>query len=90
MVRAVPTDVVAEQFRAGESTDTIADLSDLTARLLAEADLLKVARMKSTVGARGIYRHRTDVASSGWIGAQQSSKDCNPLVELGDTKLPAC
>jgi len=30
VVRAVPTDVVAEQFRAGESTETIADLFDLT------------------------------------------------------------
>lgn len=30
VVRAVPTDVVAEQFRAGESTETIADLFELT------------------------------------------------------------
>lgn len=30
VVRAVPTEVVAEQFRAGESTETIADLFDLT------------------------------------------------------------
>lgn len=30
VVRAVPTEVVAEQFRAGESTGTIADLFDLT------------------------------------------------------------
>ncbi|MDQ3152241.1 MAG: DUF433 domain-containing protein [Actinomycetota bacterium] len=30
VVRAVPTDVVAEQFRAGETTETIADLFDLT------------------------------------------------------------
>jgi uncharacterized protein (DUF433 family) len=29
-VRAVPTEVVAEQFRAGESAETIADLFDLT------------------------------------------------------------
>lgn len=30
VVRAVPTEVVAEQFRAGESTETIAELFDLT------------------------------------------------------------
>lgn len=30
VVRAVPTDVVAEQFRAGESIETIADLFELT------------------------------------------------------------
>jgi uncharacterized protein (DUF433 family) len=30
VVRAVPTEVVAEQFRAGESTETSADLFDLT------------------------------------------------------------
>lgn len=30
VVRAVPTEVVAEQFRAGESAETIADLFDLT------------------------------------------------------------
>lgn len=30
VVRAVPTEVIAEQFRAGESTETIADLFDLT------------------------------------------------------------
>ncbi|HKR51822.1 MAG TPA: hypothetical protein VJT72_20015 [Pseudonocardiaceae bacterium] len=30
VVRTEPTEVVAEQFRAGESTETIADLFDLT------------------------------------------------------------
>lgn len=37
VVRAVPTDVVAEQFRAGESTETIADLFDLTAAQVEQA-----------------------------------------------------
>ncbi|MGQ0776289.1 MAG: hypothetical protein ACT4NY_17990 [Pseudonocardiales bacterium] len=31
VVRAVPTEVVAEHFRAGEPTETITDLFDLTA-----------------------------------------------------------
>ncbi|MCA1670737.1 MAG: DUF433 domain-containing protein [Actinobacteria bacterium] len=30
VVRAMPTEVVAEQFRAGESTEAIADLFELT------------------------------------------------------------
>ena len=37
VVRAVPTDVVAEQFRAGESTETIADLFDLTVAQVEQA-----------------------------------------------------
>lgn len=37
MVRAVPTEVVAEQFRAGESTETIADLFDLTVAQVEQA-----------------------------------------------------
>ncbi len=36
-VRAVPTEVVAEQFRAGESTETIADLFDLTVARVEQA-----------------------------------------------------
>jgi len=37
VVRAVATDVVAEQFRAGESTETIADLFDLTVAQVEQA-----------------------------------------------------
>ncbi|MGH3538063.1 MAG: DUF433 domain-containing protein [Pseudonocardiaceae bacterium] len=37
VVRAVPTEVVAEQFRAGESTETIADLFDLTVAQVEQA-----------------------------------------------------
>jgi len=37
VVRAVPTEVVAEQFRAGESTETIADLFDLTVTQVEQA-----------------------------------------------------
>jgi uncharacterized protein (DUF433 family) len=37
VVRAVPTDVVAEQFRAGESTETIAELFDLTVAQVEQA-----------------------------------------------------
>jgi len=37
VVRAVPTDVVAEQFRAGESTEMIADLFDLTVAQVEQA-----------------------------------------------------
>jgi uncharacterized protein (DUF433 family) len=36
-VRAVPTEVVAEQFRAGESAETIADLFDLTVEQVEQA-----------------------------------------------------
>lgn len=36
-MRAVPTDVVAEQFRAGESTEMIADLFDLTVAQVEQA-----------------------------------------------------
>lgn len=37
VVRAVPTEVVAEQFRAGESTETIVDLFDLTVAQVEQA-----------------------------------------------------
>ena len=37
VVRAGPTEVVAEQFRAGESTETIADLFDLTVAQVEQA-----------------------------------------------------
>jgi uncharacterized protein (DUF433 family) len=37
VVRAVPTEVVAEQFRAGESTEMIADLFDLTVAQVEQA-----------------------------------------------------
>jgi uncharacterized protein (DUF433 family) len=37
VVRAVPTEVVAEQFRAGESAETIARLFDLTTEQVEEA-----------------------------------------------------
>lgn len=37
VVRAVPTEVVAEQFRAGESTETIANLFDLTVAQVEQA-----------------------------------------------------
>jgi uncharacterized protein (DUF433 family) len=37
VVRAVPTEVVAEQFRAGESAETIADLFDLTVAQVEQA-----------------------------------------------------
>lgn len=37
VVRSVPTDVVAEQFRAGESTSSIADLFDLTTEQVEQA-----------------------------------------------------
>ncbi len=37
VVRAVPTEVIAEQFRAGESTETIADLFDLTVAQVEQA-----------------------------------------------------
>jgi uncharacterized protein (DUF433 family) len=37
VVRAVPTEVVAEQFRAGESAETIARLFDLTTGQVEEA-----------------------------------------------------
>jgi uncharacterized protein (DUF433 family) len=37
VVRAVPTEVVAEQFRAGESTEMISDLFDLTVAQVEQA-----------------------------------------------------
>ncbi|MDQ2709832.1 MAG: DUF433 domain-containing protein [Actinomycetota bacterium] len=37
VVRAVPTDVVVEQFRAGESAGNIADLFDLTGEQVEQA-----------------------------------------------------
>jgi uncharacterized protein (DUF433 family) len=37
VVRGVPTEVVAEQFRAGESTETIAELFDLTTEQVEQA-----------------------------------------------------
>ncbi|MGQ0773627.1 MAG: DUF433 domain-containing protein [Pseudonocardiales bacterium] len=37
VVRALPTEVVAEQFRAGESTEMIADLFDLTVAQVEQA-----------------------------------------------------
>jgi uncharacterized protein (DUF433 family) len=47
VVRAVPTEVVAEQFRAGESTETIADLFDLTKAQVEQAIRFELSLIRS-------------------------------------------
>lgn len=70
VVRAVPTEIAAEQFRAGESTEAIADLFELTMAQVEQAFAIRVE--PCSVCLRASWRLAGSSTRAPWVSASCS------------------